>query len=203
VPHEESLDSLALRARSGDRGAEERLFAELRVMFLGVAKHRVRAEEVEDVVQEALRIVLARHATRLPDGGILPWSFTVLRNVIGNAYQRRAREERYQPLDESLGLVTGGGGDPGEALDRSQTLRALARALSELAVRHPRCALLFRAILTSLEEGGGPHAVSSRARALVREELPEMSEASFHVALHRCRARLREHFRALDPGQPS
>lgn len=201
MPQEESLDGLADRARSGDRGAEDRFFSELRVRFMAVAKRRVRAEELEDVVQEALRVVLLRYASRPPISGVLPWSFVVLRNVIGNAYQRRRRLEMTRPLEESLPLaiaVTAGtaGADPLEVLDRSETLLVLERALETLAHRYPRCALLFRALLRSLDEGGGTHEISTRALALVRQELPDMNPENFYVALHRCRARLREQFRA-------
>jgi DNA-directed RNA polymerase specialized sigma24 family protein len=200
---DDSLDSLALRAQAGDREAEERLFAELRVRFAAVAKRRVRPEELEDVVQETLRVVLTRHAGRPRESGILPWSYAVLRNVIGNCYQRRRRGVIHLPpggeTPAELRIAPGAAGeDPLEELDRSQVVRALDRALAVLGRQHPRCAVLFQAILRALVEGGGSRSVSTRALVLAREALPDLSSTSFYVALHRCRARLREHYGSLD-----
>ncbi|MEZ4388181.1 MAG: sigma factor [Candidatus Krumholzibacteriia bacterium] len=87
-----SLDTLRQRALAGDPAAEAALFEDLRVRFLALAKRRVQPDHAEDVVQEALGVVLRKLPDLPPDRGLLVWSLTVLRNVIGNHYQARRRD---------------------------------------------------------------------------------------------------------------
>ncbi len=75
----------------GDERAESDLFQELRVRFLIITKKRVHADHVEDVVHETLEVILAKYRTLDRDRGLLLWSLTVLRNVIGNHYQAQRR----------------------------------------------------------------------------------------------------------------
>jgi DNA-directed RNA polymerase specialized sigma24 family protein len=213
-----SLDEMAAAARD-DAGAESRLCAILRERFLQVAKHRVREADAEDVVQDALRIVFQKYRDRAAGAGILVWSFAVLRHVVGNYYQAQRRHARLVPLDGGAGEDGPGGRGAGESLEavmsartepirlaergegqeqpigvpgESDLCRRLDSALAALERTHPRCAMIFRAILASHEQGGGPREVSQRALRAVQGELPGLKTNGFYVALHRCRARLRE-----------
>lgn len=205
---EATLDELRARAAGGDREAAEQLFESLRVRLLAVAKRRVREGDAEDVTHEALRVIHARLGAAA--GGVLPWSFAVLRNVIGNHYRRQAREARHQPWNEdahsqaandaAAGAApgAGGGGSTGAGrggfdgqLEARELQRHLEQAIDALAARHPRCALLFRHLLASAAEGGGERQVSRRAFERACAELPELSAGNYYVTLHRCRARLR------------
>ena len=89
APPDSSLDGLCAAALARDARAEAALFATLRERFLAVAKRRVREDDLEDLVQDALRIVHQKHGQRQPGPGILVWSLAVLRNVIGNYYQAK------------------------------------------------------------------------------------------------------------------
>lgn len=190
---EATLDELGSRACGGDGAAEAALFADLRVRFLTIAKRRVRPEHVEDVVQDTLGIVLAKYGDRPAAAGLLVWSLTVLRNVVGNHYQALRRDsarttqvEDWQTVpDRALRI------DPVEAAERDPSVDRLEGAIRLLARRHPRCGTIFTRILESLAKGGGQRDVSRRAYELVRRSEPDLTRNGFYVALHRCRAQLR------------
>ncbi len=183
-----SLDELAALGTAGDRAAEQVLFEGLRVRFVQVAKRRVRADDVEDVAQEALGIVHAKYARREPTSPVLTWSLAILRNVIGNHYQRRERLARGEPFDERHHpmAIEGGGG-----IEEEEALREVLEAIDHVARRQARCALLFRRIMESLAEGGTPTEVTHRAMERLRSDFGEMSRGALYVALHRCRVHLR------------
>jgi len=191
------LDGLAARAAAGDGKAAERLFDDLRERFDALAKRRVREDEREDCVQDALRIVHGKYRTRPESAAILPWSLTVLRHVIGNVYQRRARAERHEELPAEGPPVRDF--DPLEGVDADRLRARVALAVSRLAREHPRCGSIFRAILDGLARGDGPDDVVRAALSTVREAEPELTVGNFHVILHRCRGRLR---RALEGARP-
>ncbi|MCK4304274.1 MAG: hypothetical protein KAY24_08535 [Candidatus Eisenbacteria sp.] len=191
-----SLDQLSSLARLGDSQAETVLFEMLRVRLLDVAKRRVRRDDLEDVVQEALRIVHTKHATRAVGRGMLVWSMAVLRNVIGNYYQKREKLDRGEPFDERFhGTLDVSRarchGIPGDNGPEGAAERIL-EAISLLARRNPRCGVLFRRIMESLAVGGSPREISQRAMDLLGQDFEEMSRSGLYVALHRCRNRLRE-----------
>ena len=188
-----SLDRLAAAAAAGDDAARARLFTDLRERFLRIAKRRVREDALEDVVQDALRIVLERHRERRAEVPILVWSLAVLRNVIGNHYQSRYRErQRRQPVADWHRLaVPDRTADPLDELAAGELREALERALERLAVTSARCARLFRVLLESLRGGGGGREVTARVLDVLRRDDPRLTRNAFYVMLHRCRARLR------------
>ncbi|HPF36780.1 MAG TPA: hypothetical protein PLH84_15255 [Candidatus Krumholzibacteria bacterium] len=188
-----SLDHLAHRAMQGDGRAEAALFEELRVRFLTLAKRRVQPDHVEDVVHDALGIVLRKY--REPDrvSGILVWSLTVLRNVIGNHYQSRRRDterttqvEDWRTVPEAAVAL-----DPVADMAADQASDRLEEAVGRLAAASERCGAIFRRILDVLAAGGEPQEAGRLAFARIREDFPDMSRNTFYVALHRCRAQLR------------
>ncbi|MBU0743727.1 RNA polymerase sigma factor [bacterium] len=188
-----SLDELCALAVAGDERARSELFSALRVRFLQVAKRRVHGDHLEDVVQDALKIVLDKYHARTGDTGILVWSFTVLRNVIGNHYQSRKRDvERTTHVEDwqtfrSAAVVI----DPTQDRETTEFTSRLEDAVAALARKSPRCGRLFANLLESYRRGGGQREVSQRALEMARREDPGISRNSFYVALHRCRAQLR------------
>jgi len=146
---------------------------DLRARFVDVARKRVPAEAVEDVVQEALTVVHTKGTgaaeTERPP---LPWCFQVLRNVVGNYYQRqRTRDAAAQPGSASrahMEEITGGRPDPTplEALERSETARLLRAAVAELASLDRLCGSLLRSLLEETapaRRGGAPSTSYVRA----------------------------------------
>ncbi len=192
-PSETSLDELAAGWLAGDARAETLLFTELHVRFSAIAKRRVQQDHLEDLVQDALQIVLRKGKEQQRREKVLLWSLTILRNVIGNHYQARQREQGRMVTGEEIlqhiaDPATSGAGEQemGEEL-----VEGLSRALRELAHRFPRCAALFDGILASVEDGGGQREISQRALAIVQRTNPDLTRGGFYTALHRCRARLR------------
>ncbi len=198
-PTDLSLDTVATLAVSGDQAAEETLFEMLRVRFLAVVKHRVRADDQEDVVQEAMRVVHSRLSGRAQQRQTLAWGFAVLRNVVGNYYQRQRVLNRGEVFDDRLhGGICGAAGPDEEGnygvtheLFMTETSRQVKEAIKILSQRTPRCGIIFQRILESLDLGGGPQEVSGRALAKLQIEIPDISRSALYVALHRCRERLR------------
>lgn len=193
LPDEISLEALRQRSLAGETSAESALFDELRVRFLTIAKKRVQPDHAEDIVHEALRVVLAKYRGLGPDRCLLVWSLTVLRNVIGNHYQARRRETAQTVQVEDWRTVPAAAlvADPTDELGAAESAARLERALAELARTSPRCGTIFACLLESLERGGAPREVSQRALAAVQRLLPDLTRNTFYVALHRCRARLR------------
>ena len=193
APRSESLDRLAAAAAAGDATALSRFLSDLRERFLVLAKRRVREDAVEDVVQEALRIVLERYRRRRTGVPVLVWSLAVLRNVIGNHYQGRQRErQRTREVEDWQRLpVPDAAPDPLEETAAAELWEALGRALDRLAATSRRCAELFRHLLASLREGGSGQEVTARVLERMRRSEPRLTRNAFYVALHRCRGRLR------------
>ncbi len=189
----ESLDRLRDRALAGDARAESDLFEELRVRFLVIAKKRVHADHTEDVVHEALEVVLAKYRALDRDRGLLLWSLTVLRNVIGNHYQaqRRSTAQTVQVEDWRTVPAAALSEDPTADLGATEMADRLQTAIDELARRSPRCGTIFARILESLDQADGTREVSQAALTLVQQDFPDLSRNTFYVALHRCRAQLR------------
>lgn len=185
------FDDLCARAVGEDREAEAHLFERLRVRFLQVAKRRVREEDREDVVQEGLRIAHSKYRQRTVPDGFLPWSFAILRNVVGNYYKRRSGQPAHVPFEEATGA---------RAPEPPPDLADLDRALRHLARSHPRCGAIFRGILESLDEGGGAREVSGRVLQRAQREEPNLTPDAFYVRLHRCRERLRALLEENPPG---
>ncbi len=196
------LDELCTLALAGDDRARSELFESLRVRFLKVAKRRVHGDHLEDVVQDALRIVLDKYHERTGETGILIWSFTVLRNVIGNHYQSRNRDvsrttyvEDWQSFSPAAVVI-----DPLRDRETDEFNGRLEGAIATLARKAPRCGRLFANLLDSYRHGGGQREVSARALEIAQQEDPDLSRNTFYVALHRCRAQLRA---LLDAGEGS
>jgi DNA-directed RNA polymerase specialized sigma24 family protein len=198
----ESLDLIRTRAADGDQAAETALFAELRVRFLALAKRRVQPDHAEDVVQEALGVVLRKYRDLDPERGILVWSLTVLRNVIGNHYQARRRDtEQTMQVDDWHQVPEASlAGDPIDGVLAGETASRLEAAIEQLAHTSPRCGVIFAKLLESIEHGGGPRDVSTRALASVQREIPDLNRNAFYVALHRCRAQLRAMMARMEEG---
>jgi len=185
-----SLELLAEHAVAGDARAESELFTRLGVSLRQVAKRRVPEDDLEDLVQEALTIAHGKYRDRHAPTGLLPWSFAVLRNVIGNYYQARRRREGHEEFRDEIhaAAVTP---EPG-SLEQRELQGLLVRAIHRLGLDHPRCESIFRSILDALAEGGSSREISAQVWDSVRGEEPGLTRGAFYVVLHRCRGRLRE-----------
>jgi RNA polymerase sigma factor (sigma-70 family) len=156
---------------------------ELRARCVAIARRRVEPDAVEDVVQEAMRVIVER-GLQGPGGPDvegrppLAWCFQVLRNAIGNHYQKqRVRRARLAPLEAAEDRPDAGR-TPLEALASGEAVRLLERALEAMSGGDPDCARRLR----RLAEGDSPGALARAER---------VAEAAFYRRLYRCREKLR------------
>lgn len=159
---------------------DEAWFARLRERFVEIASGRVEPDVVEDLVQDALRIVHEKAAAtpgNLVDGRpVLAWCFQILRNVIGNHYQKRLGKTQV-PVEESR--LTAAAPTPLESLERDQMIGMLHRALRELERSAGQCAEYLRRVVA----GDSPAAIAAT----------ESVESSvIYRRLYRCRELLRD-----------
>jgi DNA-directed RNA polymerase specialized sigma24 family protein len=168
---------------------------QLRVRFIDIARVRVAEGAVEDVVQDAIAIIYQK----APGSGVsdwsppeLPWCFQVLRNVVGNHYQReRTRRRGDQPgsaLHDGLQEFTAARRNPTpmEALEKRERGRILREAIRELATSDTFCGNHFLEIL-------GDHAPSAADSVADGGAEGSTSRASTkYVRLFRCREKLRK-----------
>jgi DNA-directed RNA polymerase specialized sigma24 family protein len=155
----------------------------LRERLVQVARRRVATDAVEDIVQDAMRIIVERGVVRpgamAPDGQPgLAWCFQVLRNVIGNHYQKERTRRRRIAAGEGVDAPDAAPG-PLVALESADSTRVVLACLEQLGRVDASCAKRLRA----LAEGQAPG-------DLARAEAVE--EAAFYRRLYRCRLKLRE-----------
>ena len=162
-------------------GTEERLNAvtndawlvTLRQRFTEIAARRVDAAAVEDLVQDAMRVVLEK-------GGEQPrldWCFQVLRNVVGNYYRREKTRRRFVVADPE-GAADAATEDVTvlEALESDESVRLLQSGVASLG---SPCTGYLGALM-----GGSSPAVVAEDEGL--------EAAVFYRRLYRCRQKLRE-----------
>ncbi len=152
--------------------------SQLRQRFSEVARRRVPSDAVEDLVQDALSIVWNKGpAEAIKDGRDHPslrWSFNVLRNVIGNYYQKRRSFDSvddHEFPDEKpdvLAAMT--------MQERSQSIRA---AVDELKESRPSCAHWLWSMAQGIKAG-------------VLAEKDGLEHAAFYRKIYRCRKMLAE-----------
>ncbi|MGH7740987.1 MAG: RNA polymerase sigma factor [Candidatus Eiseniibacteriota bacterium] len=171
----------------GDEFAARRETAwldQLRDRFVSVARRRVAADAVEDVVQDAMRVVVERGLRGPGSAGpdnvpALAYCFQVLRNVIGNHYQKersRARRQDSSPPDDTLADPAPA---PLESLESLQAVAIVGECIGVLRERDPACARY----LARLADGLSP-------RELAHEE--RIEESALYRRVYRCRIKLRE-----------
>ena len=165
----------------GEVTSDAAWYERLRERFLSVARSRVPLETVEDLVQEALRIVHERRAAVAPDGLIdgrprLAWCYQVLRNTIGNYYLKTRKRGR--AAANHIQEDTGSSLTPAEILESRETIRLIEDGLKELASQGGDCERYIRKILDGVKVGDLATAESVDPLILYRR-------------VYRCRARLR------------
>lgn len=157
--------------------------APLRARLLAVARRRVPAEAAEDLVQETLRILLEKGfrgpgSEAMEGVPAMAFAFRVLRNVIGNHYQRdRIRRRRIAPQASGLAATDPAPG-PLEALTDDEARRVVTRCLDALAASDEACARYLRRLI----DGVAP-------AALARDE--GLAAAVLYRRVYRCRLKLR------------
>jgi len=166
---------------------ESQWLAQLRQRFAEIAARRVPEDAVEDLVHDALGIVLAKGPDEAQGTGqphpSLRWSFNVLRNVIGNYYQKRRHHDGLEggnfPDDRPDALA---------ALTTDERSRTIREAVDELRQSRPNCAHW----LWSIAQGSKAGDLANGA---------QIEQAAFYRKLYRCRKFLAEilHRKGVSP----
>ena len=130
------VNNIWLRARQGDREAEQEIFRYLLVRFTLLAKRRLGEGEAEDVAQEACLTVLEKCRKDAPEDFCEAWAYAVLRNKIGNHLQTSRVRKRVM-VGESQ---TGGIANHPEPCPNPDLRRRLSRCLKKILSVHPRYA---------------------------------------------------------------
>ena len=166
------LEELLRQARTGHKESTERLFAFLRSRLLGLARYRV-SELAEDMVHETI-IIVHKHFTESETlEGLIAFANQVLRNKIGNLYQRRYRKGHVQLEDDETGYTID------RELEGRELEQILQVSIERLSARHPDCG----EILSCLYNGFEPDEIS------VKMGIPK---SRLKVRTFRCRAALRQ-----------
>lgn len=162
----------------------EAWLASVRARFLDVARRRVPTDAAEDLVQDALRILIEKGVDRPgatgPGGApALAFAFAVLRNVIGNHYQKERVRRRTNAAESEGSSAPDPAPQPLESLESDDAVRTVNQCLAAMAESDGACARYLRRLV----EGLSP-------RDLAREE--GLAEAVLYRRVYRCRLKLRE-----------
>ena len=155
--------------------------SDLQRRFVEIARRRVPYEAAEDLAQDAIRIVLEK-GIRPGDGPVdelppLAWCFQVLRNAVGNFYQKQRTLSRNTDLEHARGLA--GGPTPLESLEQAELVGLVESSLQEMDRAGDACGGYLR----ELAGGISPSVLAEREG---------IEAAVLYRRLYRCRAKLRE-----------
>jgi RNA polymerase sigma factor (sigma-70 family) len=87
-------ENIVVKAREGDKSAEQEMFQFLLTRFTFLAQRRIHSEEARDIAQDACLTILKKYRTDAPRERFLPWAYGVLRSKIGNYYQHQVVHRR-------------------------------------------------------------------------------------------------------------
>lgn len=155
----------------------------LRDRFTSIARRRVAADATEDIVQDALRVVWER-GIRGPgalgpgEQPALAYCLQVLRNVIGNHYQKEGVQSRRRAPGAPDAALADPAPLPLESAASEQAVRIVNECIESMRASDPDCARY----LSRLSEG-------LSAGELAREE--RLEQSALYRRVYRCRIKLR------------
>lgn len=170
----QELDDLLRRAQREheQEDSKDLLFAFLRTRLLVLARFRI-PEAAEDTVHEALLVVHQHLGECDTVDSLLAFSHQVLRNKIGNLYQRRYRRA-HDELQEGDAVYF-----IQDQIEHDELERILLNSIERLRERFPVCG----EILSSLYGGLEPTEISSNLG---------ISKSKLKTRTFRCRQALRD-----------
>ncbi|MCK4787464.1 MAG: hypothetical protein KAV87_27145 [Desulfobacteraceae bacterium] len=151
------VDRLFAKAKEGNQGAQEELFQCLRERFAAIARRRIwEPKSREDVVHEALQIVLEKYKTDASIRSFGGWAYGVLDFTIIHYAERKTKEGKLfvEPSETNRG--------PEPRCEQSDPLlkKRLMDCLVQVIKRYPR----FAPILDLLLEEWKPNEISRELR---------------------------------------
>ena len=135
---------LARRAAAGRPDAWEELLAQYGERFYNLAVHFAGAgADAEDLTQEICLRLYQNLRQYRGDVPLAAWALRLSRNLCIDHYRSARRERRTSAVSETvLAALPAGGDDPQTAALRRQQLRAVYRALEEMAEEAAEVVLL-------------------------------------------------------------
>jgi RNA polymerase sigma-70 factor (ECF subfamily) len=135
--------SLVAGLRSGDPGAFDAVYEAYRARVFGFLVRLSRSRTVAEDLLDETWLRLVSNAARLhADSRLLPWLFTVARNLYWTYRRSSALEETLDPRALELWPCRDGGPSPFEVAAQHELQRRLERALVQLSPRHREVLLL-------------------------------------------------------------
>ncbi len=105
----EDINSLAARAKAGDKASEKLLFEQLRARFQLILHHSLQnRDDIEDLTQEALAAVARDYPTTEFRESFSGWCAQVLRNRLLMHFRTRNQERKRTSSVEIAGLNDSG-----------------------------------------------------------------------------------------------
>jgi len=148
-----------------------------------VTARRVPVDAADDLVQDAMEIILKRGVQvgsfDTPDGlPPLVWCLQVLRNVIGNYYQRTRTLSRRGPVPLDEVSEPAAGPTPLAALESGDAVRTILDTIDTMGPRDADCARYLRTLIAGVSPA-----------ELARTE--GVDPMALYKRLYRCRIKLR------------
>lgn len=151
------IDRLFVKAKEGNQGAEEELFQYLLVRFAAITRRRIwEAKCREDVVQEALQIVLEKYKTDASIRSFGGWAYGVLDFTIVHYAERKTKEGKLFVESPETNQGSESWCEQSDPLLKKRLMDCLAQVIK----RYPR----FAPILDLLLEEWKPNEISRELR---------------------------------------
>lgn len=167
------MNYLLKKAINGDKSAENKFIELLFVRFSYLAKQRVGEGSYEDIAQEACITVLEKYSSLNGSVEFEAWANKVLRNKIGNYYQKKNTEANYIVNDVNTSEYT-------HAKNVNPKLRVkVSDCLSKLHKLNPR----YHKILRLVSEGYDTEEICGKLK---------VKPNNLYVILNRSRKLLKE-----------
>jgi RNA polymerase sigma factor (sigma-70 family) len=167
--------------RDGDRTRLGALLSRLQGRLEVLAKQRLTEALAEDAVQETLETLWTKRDALRNADHVLPFTFQILRNKIGNAYLRSERNpEVGTNFEAGTREFQDHSTNPHSMVEGREFEKILDRAIERCSEEHE----MWGRVLRMLREGRSP--------AEIREALGEIPMATVHTRIFRARQRLKE-----------
>jgi len=110
------MDHLLIRAKNGDKSAEDEIFQFLLVRFSLFAAQKIRDKQTaQDIAQEACIAVLEKYKSETFTHSFEVWAWGVLHTMIKNHFFRRSNEQKLiskRSTNDESGRFTAASPDP-------------------------------------------------------------------------------------------
>jgi RNA polymerase sigma factor (sigma-70 family) len=156
------LAHLMLAAQEGDSASYALLLSEAAGLVRGMIRRRlraVRAEDIEDILQDVLLSIHAARATYDPARPFLPWLAAITRNRIADGARRHARRSAFETTCDPL-PETSAHSDANMPKESYGDGQALARAMADLPPGQRQAIELVKLRELSLKEAAAASGMS-------------------------------------------